>query len=73
MVLKKNENASPVFELKAVQCKEKRSVLCRTESKKNESPKPSRFPCISSSSKNRNKRAATRFPIENRDLEGKNV
>ena len=73
LALKTRYGLSPAFELKSVKCTEKKSVLCRTESKKNESPKPSRFPCISSSSKNRNKRAATRFPEENRDLEGKNV
>ena len=58
LALKQSEDVSPAFELRAVQCEEKRSVICRTDSKTNASPKPSRFPCIPRIPHTRNKRAS---------------
>ena len=71
MVLKQRENVSPAFELTPVKCEEKKSVLCRTVSKKNTSPKPSSFPCISRTPENKDKRASAVLPRHKREVEGK--
>ena len=73
MVLKQRENVSPAFELTPVKCEEKRSVLCRTVSKKNTSPKPSSFPCISRIPEKRDKRNSPVLPRHKREVEGKNI
>ena len=71
LVLKHRENMSPAFELRSVECEEKRSVICRTLSKTNTSPKPSSFPCMSRTPDNRDKRELTDFTRDKREVEGK--
>ena len=70
LVLKTNHGFSPAFELKSVKCTEKKSVLCRTESKKNTTPKPSSFPCIPNIPDNGNKGTSTTLQRRKREVEG---
>ena len=70
LVLTPNYGYSPAFELKSVKCTERKSVLCRTESKKNTTPKPSNFPCIPSIPDNGNKGTSTTLQRRKRAVEG---
>ena len=64
LILRKVPTNSPGFEIKSVDCNEKKSVICKTNFlAKAPVPKPSRFPCILDSTNvqqnqlNRKKRA----------------
>ena len=70
LVLKPNYGYSPAFELKSVKCTERKSVLCRTESKKNTAPKPSSFPCIPSIPNSGNKGTPITIHRRKRGAEG---
>ena len=70
LVLTPSDGLSPAFELKSVKCKEKRSVLCRTEAKTNTTPKPSSFPCIPSIPNSGNKGTPNTIHRRKRDAEG---
>ena len=68
LVVKHAGDPSPVLELKSVKCEEKKSVICRTESKNDASPRPSNFPCIPPMPNIRKKRAA---PSQENSVRGK--